>query len=180
MAFRHDDPSLELLDAATHEAASRSRAARRDLAARAAELATWRGTLHDLAEARRPLALQLRDGRRHDGHLRAVALDHVILAARNGTTVLVPLGAVAAIHLSPEAVPRAASGDREQPQDRTLLEALVDLLEVDAEVAVGVGTTPITGHVVGAGEDVLTLRTAGGGTVVVPTVAVTDVVWGLR
>jgi hypothetical protein len=180
-SVREPDPHVELVDVATHEFAVRRRVARRGMVDRSVELADWVGVLGDLAERHVPVSVQLGGGRTHRGRLTAVALDHLVLAADGGTTVFVAMPAVRAIRSGRAPQRRAPSGDRPAADERTLLEALVDLLPHDPHVLLGVRDLPgtIRGRLVGVGEDVLTLRTEDGGTVLFPDAAIADVAWGL-
>lgn len=176
---REPDPYLALADEAALRAAVASRLEERDRRDRAAELATWIGTLRDLAERGVRVSIACTSGRTHRGVLVAVALDHVGVELDSGSVVLLALDTLRAVRPEPGQPAPAAMGDRdERPADRTLAEVLTDLAERDGEVAIVLRdvTEPLQGEVLGLGEDVLTLRTSGSGrdTVYVPLAAVSE------
>jgi hypothetical protein len=154
------DPYVDLADDAAHEAAVRARAEERDLRARAAELASWAGTLRDLAEREDPVVLTGRSGRSHRGVLVAVAEDYVALRLPGGQTVAVAADAVSSVRPEPGSAATPAMGDRERAQDRTLLELLDRAAEERRRVAVAVegAADVLQGTLVGVGEDVVSLR----------------------
>jgi hypothetical protein len=154
------DPYVDLADDAAHEAAVRARAEERDLRARAAELASWAGTLRDLAEREAPVVLAGRSGRSHRGTLVAVAEDYVALRLPGGQIVAVAARAVSSVRPEPGSATTPAMGDRERAQDRTLLELLDRAAEERRRVAVAVegDADVLQGTLVGVGEDVISLR----------------------
>jgi hypothetical protein len=174
------DPYVELADEASHEAAVRARVEERDRRARATEVATWIGTLRDLAERRAVVGVRARSGRVHRGALVGVGLDHVVLERPGGTLTLLALQAVRTVRPEPGAPAPPAMGDRESPQDRTLAEALHRLVEGRAPVVLVVADVaePLHGQVTGFGEDVVTVRLTGAdrGTVYLPLATVDEVV----
>jgi hypothetical protein len=173
------DPYVELADEATHEAAIRARAEQREREERAAEVATWIGTLRDLAERQVAVSLRARSGRVHRGVLVGVGTDHVALRLHAGSLVLVSLTATRTVRPEPGEPAPAAMGDRDRAQDRTLVEALARLVEERRHVVLAVRDVedPLQGEVLGLGEDVLTLRLRGGdrGTVYLPLAALDEV-----
>jgi hypothetical protein len=176
---RGADPYLALVDEAAHRAAVDARIAEREHHAFATRLATWVGVLRDLAEARAPVAIGTVSRGCRDGTLVAVGLDHVVLQLPHGSVALIALDEVTTLRPGPGARGPVATGARERPQDRTLVEAL-ERLVVHGEVLVGVnGTTgPFRGTVLGLGEDVLTLRLLGAdrATVYLPVAQIREVV----
>jgi hypothetical protein len=173
------DPYVELADEATHEAAVRARAEQRAREERAAEVATWIGTLRDLAERGVAVSLRARSGRTHRGALVGVGTDHVALRSHAGSLVLVALTATRTLRPEPGEHAPAAMGDRARSQDRTLIEALARLVEERRPVVLAVRDVgePLQGEVLGLGEDVLTLRLRGGdrGTVYLPVAVIDEV-----
>ncbi len=157
------DPYLGLLDLATHRDAVRSRSTARAHHAVAAQLATWTGSLHDLAESRRSATVRTISGGVRRGTLTAVGLDHLVLSSPDGALVLIALGEITLVRPDPSTYPpTVATGDRGRSQDRTLLEALEVLMETrDVVIAVRGSAEPLRGRVTGIGEDVVTLRLAG-------------------
>jgi hypothetical protein len=174
------DPYVDLADEASHEAAVRARAEERDRRERATELATWVGTLRDLAERRAVVSLRSRSGRVHRGALVGMGLDHVVLERPGGSLVLLALDAVRTVRPEPGEAAPPAMGDRESPQDRTLAEVLHRLVEGRRPVVLVVEEVaePLHGQVIGFGEDVVTLRLTGAerGTVYLPLATVDEVV----
>jgi hypothetical protein len=175
------DPLVELVDEARQHAAARARQEERDRRERAAELATWIGTLRDLAERRLQVAVTSGSGRLHRGSLIAVGIDHVAIRQAAGSVVLVALAAIRMLRPEPGVPGIAATGDREHAQDRTLMEALSRIAEERGEVAIYLADLAdgLQGEVLGFGEDVLTLRLAGRdrGTVYIPLGVIEEVLW---
>lgn len=173
-----DDPFLALADDAAHRAAVASRREERDRRDRASELATWAGTLRDLAERGLRVSLACAAGRSHRGTLSAVGPDHVGLRLANGALVLLALDTVRAVRPEPGSRQAAVMGDRPVPAGPTLAEVLQDLVERDGAAAVTLRevTEPLRGTVLGLGEDVMTLRldTALHETVIVPLNAIAE------
>jgi hypothetical protein len=175
------DPYVDLADAAAHETAVRGRVEQRERRERAAEVATWVGTLRDLAERQIVVNVRARSGRVHRGVLVAVGLDHVALRL-SGALVLVALDAVRTLRPEPGALAPPAMGDRASAQDRTLAETFERLVEDRRAVVIVVADVdePLHGDVVGLGEDVVTLRSSGAdrATVYLPLGAIDEVVVG--
>ena len=176
------DPFVELADDARQLTELRSRAAYRGRRHAATEVATFTGTLRDLAERAIPVAVQTSSTRVHRGPLLTVGIDHVAVRRVDGSIALVAFDTVRSVRPEPGVPARAAMGDRERSDDRTLLEALDRFLEADREVVVLLRDIddPLRGEVLGFGEDVLTLRLAGGdrASVYVPTLAVRELILG--
>jgi hypothetical protein len=173
------DPFVELADEAAHEAAVRARAELRGREERAAEVATWVGTLRDLAERRLTVSLRARSGRVHRGALVAIGKDHVALRLLAGSMALISLDATRTVRPEPGRPAPPAMGDRENAQDRTLIEAFARAVEDREPVVVVVRDVedPLQGEVIGLGEDVVTLRLEGTdrGTVYLPLTVVDEV-----
>lgn len=174
-----DEALLGFVDASTQGVEVARRTMRREFNDRAGELATWVGVLQDLAERRVAVAVHVGGGRCHRGRLTAVGRDHLVVVGEGDGTVLVSLAAVQLVRPQPATDRVIARSDR-RPAERTLLEALEDLLPTDPEVVVGIRALPesVRGRVVGLGLDVLTLRTIDGGVNVVPHLAIGDIAWG--
>lgn len=172
------DAYLAFTDEATHRAAVASRIEERDRRDRASEVATWLGSLRDLAERGLEVSLVCAAGRAHRGALVAVGPDHVGLRLATGALVLVALDTVRAVRPEPGHRGDAAMGDRGHPADRTLVDVLEDLALRDGSVAVRLRDVvdPVNGTVLGLGDDVLTLRldTAQRETMIVPLDAVAE------
>ena len=149
------DAEAWLADARSDEAA-RSRSRKRWLSQQAAESATLVGALADLADAGREVVLATRAGSEHRARVAAVGRDVVRLRTDAGT-VLVPLTAVTVVHAGPAApVP---SDDRPPPSAVTLLAALEQLRDDEADVVVRTGDgRSITGRLEAVGVDVATVR----------------------
>jgi hypothetical protein len=179
-----DDAYVGLRDDAVLERAVEERVTGREHRDRALELATWTGTLRDLAERGTSVVVALEDGLAHRGRLLAVGVDHVALALDAGGVGLLALDAVRSVRPEPGTAAGGAMGDRARSQDRTLIEAVDRHRCEHPELVLGVrgAVHPIRGSVVGLGEDVLSLRVsdaAGGahpGVVYLPTTAIREVV----
>lgn len=174
---------LRLRDDLAVEGAAARRQIARDLQDRAVELATWTGTLRDLAERGDAVVLHLEGGTARRGWLQAVGLDHVAVRTEVGSTALVATASVRAVRPEPGVPAAAATGDRDRSQDRSLLEAIQAFVGIGDALVVGVRdlAVPLQGRLLGLGEDVLSVRVVpdlGGvaGTVYVPGGAIREVV----
>lgn len=157
------DPFVELTDAAVLREAVAARSDERGRLERARVLATWEGTLHDLAERGTPVVLRTSGDRVHRGLLRAVGIDHVAVRLPDAATVLIATDTIRTVRPGPGRAAPVAAGDRAWSQDRTLVEALALAVETSPEVALTLRETadPLSGSVIGLGEDVITLRPDG-------------------
>jgi hypothetical protein len=173
------DPFVELGDDERLRAAISARQEGRDRRDRAAEVATWVGTLRDLAERRIGVVVRLAADRVHRGSLAAVGRDHVALRLASGSMVLLMLDTIRSVRPEPGRAAPVAMGDRGNSQDRTLVEALERLAEQGTELVLALRDTadPVNVRIVGLGEDVLTVRTAGGdaSTIYVPITALREI-----
>lgn len=158
------DPFVELTDRAALRDAVTERGRERDRRDRAVEVATWQGTLRDLAERETHLAIRTAGDRVHRGVLIAIGVDHLAVRLANDTTLLIADDTVRSVRPEPGSVAPVAMGDRERSQDRTLAEALAIVIEdrPDVVVALRDAADPVGGTVVGLGEDVVTIRTTAG------------------
>jgi hypothetical protein len=173
------DPFVSLTDEAAQQRAVRARAEERSRREVAAAVATWVGTLRDLAEAGRTVTVLTGSGRAHRGVLMAVGIDHVALAVEPDGTALLRFDALRAVR--PEALPASppAMGDRSWSQDRDLSTWFERLHELQARVGLVLDGAPeaLHGRMLAFGEDVLTLRLDGRdrGLVYVRVAAVSEV-----
>jgi hypothetical protein len=158
------DPFVELTDRAVLRDAVDARGRERDRHDRAVDVATWHGTLRDLAERGAHLTVRTAGDRIHRGVLLAVGVDHVALRLANDTTVLIADDTLRSVRPEPGSVAPVAMGDRERSQDRTLAEVLAIVIEERREVVLALRETadPVTGTIIGLGEDVVTVRMYGG------------------
>lgn len=174
------DPYVELTDQASLREAIASREEERSRRDRAVDVATWEGTLRDLAERRARLVVHTAGDRTHRGSLIAVGIDHVAIRLANGTTVLVASDTVRSVRPEPGSVANVATGDRERSQDRTLVEALGRIAEERPTVVVALRdlTDALTGTIIGLGEDIISLRVEGfdASVVYVPAPALREVI----
>lgn len=154
------DPFVELTDDAAHAAAVRARTEERALRDRAAELASWVGTLRDLAERGTPVTILSRSGRTHRGVLVGVAEDHVATRLPGGQLVAIAAHALSSVRPEPGASPTVAMGDRERAQDRTLLEVVDRVAAERRRVAVSIEGSDdvLQGTLASVGEDIVTLQ----------------------
>ncbi len=174
------DPYVALGDDARQAAEVAARSERRSRLERASEVATWRGTLRDLAERRRRVSLRLADGGIRRGSLAAVGADHLAVRTGADQLVLVLLGNVRMIRPEPGSPAPVATGDRDRVEGRRLVEVLAELVEERARIVLRCDgmDEPLAGDLLGLGEDVLTLRVDGveQGTAYLPLHAVVEVV----
>lgn len=157
----------------------RSRSESRDRLERAAEMATWIGTLNDLWERGAPVTVITGSGRTLRGRLDAVGLDHLALLTGDASVVYLALSAVRMLRPGPQENAGPAMGDRSRRASQTLTEVLERISEARTPVVVALTDLPdrLRGHVVGLGEDVLSLRLSATSrnVVYVPIVAVEQV-----
>jgi len=175
-----DDLHLELTDDARLAEEIATRTERRSRTERAAELATWAGTLHDLAEREVAAVIRLDGGRSYRGTIAAVGVDHVAIRTVGGTLALLLRAAIRAVRPEPGLRAPVATGDRERSVGRALEEILLRLSEDGTRVALGLQglDEPLSGHVLGLGEDVITLGVDAGeqGIVYLPAAALRAVI----
>jgi hypothetical protein len=157
------DPYLELTDEAAQERAVRARSEARRRQEVAATVATWVGTLRDLAESRRTVTLLTASGRVHRGALVAVGADHIAIAVDPDGLALLRLDRLTAVRPEPSRVTPPAMGDRSWSQHRPFEVWLEYLLELDARVGFVLDGSDevVHGHLLALGEDVATLRLDG-------------------
>jgi hypothetical protein len=173
------DPFVELSDEAVQQRAVRARTEARSRRDVAAAVATWTGTLRDLAESGRAVTVLAGSGRTHRGTIAAVGVDHVAIALEPDGTALLRLDALRAVRPEAGADTPPAMGDRPWAQDQHLWSWLERLSERDVRVGLVLDGTaePVYGRLQAVGEDVLTLRLDGRdrGLVYVPDAAVSEV-----
>lgn len=176
------DPYVALADDAAVGAAIASRNERQSRLQRASEIATWTGTLRDLAERASPLVVRTAGDRVHHGRLAAIGIDHVALLLADAMVVLIASDTLRSVRVAPGHRAPVATGDRDRSQDRTLIEALEHLVDERRGVVIRLrqSADPVSGRIVGVGDDVVTVRFAHGdyGTAYLPTYAVGEVLVG--
>lgn len=173
-----DDPFLDLADAAAHDHAVRARAEARWRRERASDVATWMGTLRDLADRGAEVVVGSATGRRHSGRLTCVGADHLELSVLAGETILIALDAVCSVRAEPGSA-SPATGDRDATDGPTLLEALERRMEASDPCSIVVAPGErLQGEIVALGEDVVTVRLADAArtSVYLPVGAVLEVV----
>lgn len=166
---------VQLTDEARWQTTVLSRSAERTHRETAAELATFTGTMRDLAERR--LTVVIHGPRRtHRGVLDGVGVDHVLVRSPSGETALLANRAIHAVGTDPGDRVAVASGAREPDHDQTFVEALGRLAEEGADVVVGLegSARTLSGRVVALGVDVLTLA-GEGAPLFVPVEAIVEV-----
>lgn len=172
------DAFLEFGDAARVDQEIAARGERRSRLSRAREVATWVGTLEDLAEQGQRAVVRVAGGRGYLGALAAVGRDHVAIRSSGGQVVLIRAGAIRSVRPEPGSAAVVAAGDRERSEGRTLLEVIGRLVEERARVVLGLHDVDelLAGVLLGLGEDVITVRVEPGaaGVVYVPTAAVRE------
>jgi hypothetical protein len=127
--------------------------------------ATWAGLVVDLAEQSAPVSVTV-GGQRLRGRLVGVGRDFCVLDQPSGRAALIALSALTL--LAPEETPSsgvgAPGGSRAPGLQMTLAAALAALAEERSPLGlVLAGGHQVEGVLIGAGEDVLTLRTDGRG-----------------
>jgi hypothetical protein len=140
-------------------AAAANRSRTRSLQEQAASSATWAGILLDLAEQGTPVSVVVA-GRRRSGRIACVGRDFCVIDSGPGQTALIRVAAMEELRPDSDSVAGAPAGDRESALDLSLVTVL-SLLAEDRS-SVGLVTSAgleTTGHLIAAGEDVLTVRT---------------------
>jgi hypothetical protein len=157
------DPLLDLTDRARLADAAASRVAQRDLTARATELATLAGTLHDLAEHRAGVVVTTTSGRTQHGSLAAVAVDHVGMITRAGQQVFLRTDAIAILRPDPSHRSALPQGERGPAQDMLLLERCERWLQAPPMLAIGPrgAAELVRGRLLSVAEDLLTIALEG-------------------
>jgi hypothetical protein len=173
------DPFVRLADEGQLADAIAARSEERELRQQASELATFAGTMRDLAEARRHVTVRCATGRSYQGELLAVAVDHLVVRAGERATVHVATDQVSAVTVDPAVTSGWAAGDRDAAQDRTLAEVLANALDARPTVVLvtrGDGEVH-RGRLLAVGEDVVSVRGDGVGHVrYLPTNALSELV----
>ncbi|MEX2504200.1 MAG: hypothetical protein WD378_05075 [Egicoccus sp.] len=171
-----DDEFVAFTDAAGHARAVEARARRHERLAAAAEVASWLGTLRDLAERRARVSVTTRSRRVVTGWLVGLSTDRLVLALAAGDLLHVRLAAVRLVRPEPGPPAPVATGDRAAPAEVTLEDVLDAAAETGGPVVLHVRdmADPLRGMLVGLGEDVATVRLEGPGrqTVYLPLAAI--------
>lgn len=177
-----DDEFVALTDAVGHAEAVEARARRHERLAAAAEVASWLGTLRDLAEQGARVAVTTRGRRVVAGWLVGLSTDRLVLATATGETCHVRVAAVRMVRPEPGPPAPVATGDRAAPAEVTVEDVLDAAAEAGDDVVLHVRDVadPVRGALVGLGEDVATLRLDGPRrqTVYLPLAAIDAVVTG--
>lgn len=153
----------DLVERAVVDDAIRLRRERRAVRDRARELATWDGTVRDLAERAVVVTLGTAAGTQHQGTLAVVAGDHVVLAGTDGSATAVRRRDLVSLRADPASAvaSHVADGRRRAPAEGRFVD-LVDRwreLAVPCLVVLRSGDTE-RGTVSTVGEDLVTLRTS--------------------
>jgi hypothetical protein len=150
--------------------AASERARTRDLVDQSAATATWSGLLVDLAEAGTDVTVWLEGGRRVTGRLVGTGRDLIVIEDRSGRPVLVRTGAIDALAPNGEGDGPPSSqrsgppaGRRRPATDLSFAAALDALAAEGSPVKLHSGTEVVTGRLLAAGEDVVTVRSDGAG-----------------
>jgi hypothetical protein len=145
----------------TEAAAERARS--REMLERAASTGTWTGLLVDLAETSSAVVADA-CGYRVSGKLVGVAKDFVTLQATSGRPTLIRIDALVSISPTSDGNfdrRRRPAGARAAPLETTMA-AVFDLLwDESAPVTIRTRSSSTKGVIVAAGEDLVSLRTAG-------------------
>ena len=170
-AGRHGAGADELVSAFGAWAAERraddaatARSRERWLRQQAAEAATLAGTLVDLAERTGDAAIVV-GSRTVAGRLVGVGLDGCVMAERGGAATIVALAHVSAVRVAGRGPGMGeATGERTPAGEWRLVDALAALAAEHSPVRIGLrGGEIVSGELVAAGDDVITLRMAAGG-----------------
>jgi hypothetical protein len=154
------DPTVRLRDDGSVEDAVAARRARHHFAQVESELATFVGTLRELAERGVEVTIRGDDDRGFQGVVLAVATDHVVMATPPGQRVHMLLDAIHTVRVEPGSRAGIPRSSREAAQDLLLLERLDRWLDDPPDVAIFVAgrIDPVRGRLTAVGDDVLTIR----------------------
>ncbi len=177
-AIRHDEPNLLPDDAAArflwdarNSEAARARAREHWIRQQAREGATFEGILLALSERGGPVMVWTADGGRATGTVLGVSAELVLLATRESDRTWFIRESLAGVApLSEDFDAGVASDDRGPTSGTTLGGLLAGLAEERSAVTVRCGGREVSGRLVGAGADVLTLRLSDGGLTYLPVV----------
>ena len=169
-----DDAARFLADARNAESA-RARAREHWMRQQAREAATFSGILRGLSERRGPARVTTVDGAEVVGEILGVSAELVLVNTDNRESWVVIRAVVAVSPLGEGYDAGVASDDRGPTSSTTLVGLLGSLAEDRAHVAIRCGGVDVSGRVVGAGTDVVTLRRATGSLTYVPAAALTVV-----
>jgi hypothetical protein len=162
-------------DARVDEAA-RVRARERWLRHQAEEEGSLAGVLADLAERRVPVAVHVRGGRRHQGEIRALGSDFLVLGSVDAE-VIIALTAVTSVRTHPGEM--ATIGDRSIATSLGLADVLAGLAADRATVLLVLagGDDSVAGALRSVGQDVVGVRVVRGPAVTayVPLAAIVEV-----
>ena len=116
-------------------------------------------------------------GRRHQGRLTGLAVDHVVVTGHSGSQVLVATAAIALVQPAGAGGQPADADTPPGPRDRTLAEALGRLAEDQPRVSIGVRgrADPVAGTLGAVGRDVVSLRTDAGDVLYLHLPGITEV-----
>jgi hypothetical protein len=143
--------------------AARARSRAHWLSRQAEEEGTFAGVLADLAERGRPVVVGLHNGRMQRGAITVVGGDFIVVNTAAGRDVMLQLAGIASVRTPPGET--RTVGDRLVTSDATMAEALSALGTGRTRVlVVGVDAThSISGELLAAGRDLLTIRLDGDG-----------------
>jgi hypothetical protein len=135
--------------------AARTRSRERWLRRQAEEDSTVAGALVDLRDGAVPVAVHTRGGARHQGVIRAVGVDHLVVADTDGRgEVVVARAALAFVRTSPGEA--AVLGDRSPRSAPRLVDVLADLADERTAVrVVTAGGDVVAGVVRAVGQDLV-------------------------
>lgn len=189
MVDRSDDPTFTarldrwLAEVRVDEAALQ-RARERWLREVAEQESTLIGVLADLAERRATVIVTARGGRRHQGVIRMIGVDFLVIAGHADVEALVALATIAVVHTASKV--GTAGSDRAVTSDLRLADVLVELAADRARVVLLVGASNgalgdvVSGSLLSIGHDVAVVRTdaAVAGRAYVPLAAIREVTVG--
>jgi hypothetical protein len=145
----------------TDEAAA-ARARERSLRQQASESATLAGLLVDLAERRATVVARTTTGASHRGTAVLVGLDFVALAGTGDAPLtLLALHGLTSVRLADSGPPGGAAQTDRGPGDLDLGTVLAGAAADRPRVRLVLGSERVSGELVGAGLDVITVRTDG-------------------
>lgn len=164
-----DDAAARFLWDARNSESARARAREHWIRQQAREAATFEGILRALSERGGPVRAWTSGGEAATGSIAAVSAELVLLEGDEGETIWLVRRALAGISAGAQGIAAGvASDDRGPNSSVTLAGLLAGLAEERRSVTAHCGGTEVSGRIVGAGADVLSLRLPTGAVAYLP------------
>lgn len=169
-----DDATARFLWDARNSEAARARAREHWIRQQAREAATFEGILRALSERGRPVTAWTSDGARATGKVVTISEELVLIESAEAEQTWLVRRSLAGVSGPSEGTDAGvASDDRGPTSTTTLAGLLADMAEARSALTLRSAGADVSGRLVGAGTDVVTVRLADGGLTYLPVAAVT-------